>query len=721
MGGLQSSGVQHHSSSPEGAIMGSPSTDRTQDYDPSRDPARGARSSDAPASPPAQQSTTVDSPTTTESGATPALPRRPFPTIPGYEIEAELGRGGMGVVYRARHTALKRAVALKVIRGGADATDDQLQRFRIEAQAVAQLQHAHIVQIYEVGEHEGAPFCALEYVSGGSLAATIRGQPVAADRAASLLETLARAVYHAHQKGIVHRDLKPGNILLAADGAPKIADFGLAKRYEADDSNLTRTGAVVGTPAYMAPEQAAGHIKAIGPATDIYALGVILYELVTGVQPFRGDSAAAVMQMVQTVEPAPPSRIVAGIPRDLETICLKCLQKEPARRYTSALALAQDIERFRAGEPILARREGVVRKAWRLLRKRGLVIGLCVTVLAAIAIAAGLSYREFRARQATALSRTFDDQLDAADWPAGHADRLEVLVADLRGLDAELADTAQRRLLDRAGKRIREALARPRVNAEDVPAIEAHLAWLAARDADAAAPLERDLRQRLRAWQPVIQLAPPFDVVPTVFAPGAVRTEVGTEALQRSAGAPVVAITHPSRGNVRLTAMLAPGWENAQDVGLVIHHRQDADTAGYRFVVAATAPELPEDGVPSKADKTLTFQRTGRHAELRVLRNGVVLRRQTVRLPAGPLTILAERDVGQLRAQVNDLPAITFTDPIPLTGSAGTVLGILWPQRVGVARLRVDESALPPAASPLESADEAFDRGRLADALQLYN
>jgi serine/threonine-protein kinase len=302
-------------------------------------------------------------PTPPESGAGPApragpalgagLPKEPpgWPEVPGYEILGELGRGGMGVVYQARQVVLDRLVALKVIRAAELPGARERARFRDEALAVARLQHPNIVQIHDAGEHGGRPYCVLEYLDGGSLARKIGGQSQPPREAARLVATLARAVAAAHEEGIIHRDLKPANVLLAADGTPKISDFGLAKRLE-DSAGRTRTGAILGTPSYMAPEQAKGKTKEIGPAADIHALGVILYELLTGQTPFRGDSDLETLQQIVSQEPEPPSRRQEGIPGALEAICLRCLAKEPQDRYPSAQALAEDLGRFLAGEAL---------------------------------------------------------------------------------------------------------------------------------------------------------------------------------------------------------------------------------------------------------------------------------------------------------------------------------------------------------------------------------
>jgi serine/threonine protein kinase len=275
----------------------------------------------------------------------------PADGVPGFELLGELGRGGMGVVYKARQAALGRVVALKMILAGPHAAPAVVARFLAEARAVARFQHPNIVQIFEVGEAGGLPYFALEFVDGVTLAKRIARSPQDPAYAAAVAAQLARAVGYAHSQGVVHRDLKPANVLLTADGTPKVTDFGLAKFDE--DSSQTQSGQVLGTPSYMAPEQAEGRAD-VGPAADVWALGAILYDLLTGRPPFAGSSVVDTLGMVRTREPVPPGQL-ARVPRDLETICLKCLQKDPARRYESAAALADDLDRYREGKPILAR------------------------------------------------------------------------------------------------------------------------------------------------------------------------------------------------------------------------------------------------------------------------------------------------------------------------------------------------------------------------------
>jgi eukaryotic-like serine/threonine-protein kinase len=289
--------------------------------------------------------------------------------IPGYEVLGELGRGGLGIVYKARQVRLNRVVALKLILAGGPARPELLARLKREAESVARLQHPHVVQVYEAGEHQGQFFLALEHVAGGSLASRLGEEPWPAEEAAGLAETLAEAVQAAHERGVVHRDLKPENVLLTEAGVPKITDFGLAQLLRGEGSALGGTGEVTGTPAYAAPEQAAGN-REVGRAADVYGLGAILYRLLTGRPPFEGPTAADTLAQVLGQDPVPVRRLNGNVPRDLETVCMKCLEKEPQRRYTGAGELVEDLRRFLHGEPVKARPTGWATRLWRWARGR---------------------------------------------------------------------------------------------------------------------------------------------------------------------------------------------------------------------------------------------------------------------------------------------------------------------------------------------------------------
>ncbi len=349
----------------------------------------------------------------------PELHRRPaIPQfVAGYEILGVLGEGGMGVVYKARQVAPNRLVALKMMRVRFAGPEEDLARFRSEAKALGRLKHPNIVQIIEGGEHAGLPFFTLELVEGGSLDSRLGGSPLDSASAARLVRTLARAVQYAHEQGIVHRDLKPANILLgmastgsvagqgAELGLPKITDFGLAKCLHDAPGQPTQTGAILGTPSYMAPEQAGGHAREVGPWTDVYALGAILYELLTGRPPFKGATVTDTLEQVRSQDPVPPRRLQPKVPRDLETICLKCLQKDPGRRYSRAADLAADLGRYLQGEPIRARPAGLLERLVKWSRRRPTAAALAAmtsVVLLGLAVAIPWFIGHLRTRVAVA-------------------------------------------------------------------------------------------------------------------------------------------------------------------------------------------------------------------------------------------------------------------------------------------------------------------------------
>ncbi|WP_428305569.1 protein kinase domain-containing protein [Lacipirellula sp.] len=338
-----------------------------------------------------------------EAGNRPGKKARIPKRIASYEILAEIGRGGMGVVYKAEDPRLKRNVALKVILAGGHAGDVELARFQIEAESVARLKHHTFVQIYEVGSDEGLPFLALEYCGGGSLEDRIDESPLAPRESAELVAKLAEAMEYAHKAGVIHRDLKPGNVLFDENGEPKITDFGLAKKVGEDDSH-TRTVSVMGSLGYMSPEQASGHTREATPAVDVYALGAILYRLLAGKTPFEGSSTAESLQLVINGVPVPIRRLRPSCSRDLETICLKCLEKSPANRYQTAAELADDLRRFLKGEPITARAATPFEQLVSWARRNPLPSTIAVGGVVMLALLAGAmawtTYRNYQVIEA---------------------------------------------------------------------------------------------------------------------------------------------------------------------------------------------------------------------------------------------------------------------------------------------------------------------------------
>ena len=355
--------------------------------------------------------------------ATIGLAESPVASVPriryfgDYELQSEIARGGMGVVFRARQVSLNRSVAVKMILAGQLADDEGVRRFRQEAEAAASLDHPNIVPIYEVGEHDGQHYFSMGLVEGGSLARRLTEGPLTPREAAALVETVATAVQFAHERGIIHRDLKPANILLDKDGRPRVTDFGLAKRTQAGQT-MTETGQVLGTPGYMPPEQVEG--RHVGPAADVYALGAVLYACLTGRAPFVAPTAMETMLLVLGSEAVAPRQLNPGVPRDLNTIVMKCLGKDSARRYRTAAEVAEDLRRFLNDEPILARPLGLVGRAWRGAKERPLASGCALSLIGVlvIALSVGTVYRGAML-VGTAIAETIEYRHSpAASFPA---------------------------------------------------------------------------------------------------------------------------------------------------------------------------------------------------------------------------------------------------------------------------------------------------------------
>jgi hypothetical protein len=609
----------------------------------------------------------------------------------------------MGVVYKARQLSLKRTVALKMILAGSHASPEAVARFRAEAEAAARLQHPHIVQVYEIGSREGRPYFSLEYVDGGSLAARLKAGRPSPEEAAGLVQALARAVQHAHRNGIVHRDLKPANVLLTAEGAPKIADFGLAKDL-AEDGGRTASGAVLGTPAYMAPEQAGGRSRDAGPAVDVYALGAILYELLTGRPPFKGATMLETLELVRTKEPEPPSR-VCKVPADLETICLKCLAKAPADRYASALELAQDLERYAAGEPILARPESALRRLRRRLYRNRVRVTAAAVVALALAVGAALASQGLTANRVARLQGDVTAALSRPDWSPERISQVEDQIAALGRLAPADAEAARARLLQEVRAALSRTLAQPRLEPDDVTQFESTLAALAERDTAAADELRPVLRQRLSGWTTVFDLREEFDGWRSVF-PAGVSVANGRLAVAGPAGSsPRVAATAAScTGPVDVEGVFEPA-PGAGTFGVLLNYTpSDPQRTGYAVFVVPPAATPTGDGAARK---------------LLLLRNGVPLRESAFRAPGGRVALGLGREGDELRVRVDGRPVFSFFDAFGLPAGQ-TVFAMCCPADAPLVRVQARRKPLPDRPSMLESADDLYARGKYADALDAY-
>jgi len=669
-------------------------------------------------------------------------PRRPgdLGTLGPYAVEAELGRGGMGVVFRAYDDDLQRTVALKVLRPEL-ADEDGRERFVREAQAMAQIRHDHVVSVFAVVHGSaGLPFLVMEYLTGATLAELSRARHGLEPRqAAELCAQVADGLAAAHAAGLVHRDIKPGNIMLdTASRRPKILDFGLVKRLEASNGP-THHGAVVGTPSYMAPEQAAGG-EQVGPAVDVYGVGALLYELLTGRPPFLGKDVLATLRQVLHDEPVPPRRLRLAVPRDLETVCLKALAKEPARRYPSAAALGEDLRRWLRGEPIQARPAGLGERAWRWGRRyptRAALIGM--TLLAAL-----LSLAVFLTRQhmgkiqeqavqqqhITRLTQELDAGMEGAAWDPQHLRQLESLLEDLHGLSPDQAAALRQKLHQRLAEVIRGSFAiasKPRIQPEDVPPIEEMIHLLDQRAPELAQTVRQQLQDRRRDLQLVFHLQHPFKEAKTLFKGRSFEEQDQGLILKsgRNNHDPVALSQTACTRNAEMEAIFQhPTWSLPGPIGLILHGNKDG---GYRFSLEVAEPAEQDPSVPAAAP--LTFAEILKNkglVSLRIYRNKLRLLETQVPIAKvwtareGRVRLWARQAGDQLTFQCNEVKVV-FEDALPLSTKEGGVFGLYLSPGARILSVRAWDQNLPAAPSPLERGDELYAVGQLAEARLEYH
>jgi predicted Ser/Thr protein kinase len=644
-----------------------------------------------------------------------------FPTLPGYDILAELGRGGMGVVYKARDRQLRHLVAIKMPLPHCIARQQDRERFLREARAAAGLRHPNICPIHRVEEADGRPFIVLAFIQGEDLRAWMNRQPRTARACAEVVARLARAVEYAHQHGVIHRDIKPGNTMIEADtGEPVLMDFGLAKELDQQDAQLSQSGQILGTPAYMAPEQAGGHVHQVGPLADVYSLGALLYHLLCKRPPFEGN-VGEIIRKVQTEEPTPPRKLVASIHRDLETICLKALAKEPARRYASAGALAEDLERFAAGEAILARREGLFARTRRWLRRNPVAAGSLTAVLVAFVVASFVVAHVLRGNALKHQEDALRAEFNAAEWTPEFLEELEERI-DALGREAPERGPVLRQELFQAVKSWAEGLLKlPRLDEKQHEQIRSALALLEPRDGKLAEELRGRYAKRRESMDLAFRLTQPFEQLAEVFELGRDLPVQRRESALAYGGGGWVLTRVPSRGTFQLEAVFAPSWQQAPMIGLLLNGgHSGSGVDGYTFLLRA-----PEGRPPgSEARRQLSFAEA--RAEdaawtLEILRNGARLRQQPIpaaEIPAGPLRLEARHDRDRLTFQVNSLKPVEFRDLFP--PSRVGVCGLYWPAGVGLESLKGYRRGLSADPSPLERGDDLYTAGQLPEALAYY-
>jgi tetratricopeptide (TPR) repeat protein len=597
-----------------------------------------------------------------------------------------LGAGGMGEVWKAWDSVLGRWVALKFLKGG---DDEEIARFRREAQTAGRLHHPNIAAIFEVDEDQGRHYIAMQFVEGSTLLAFPRD-----DRKllARLVADAARAVQYAHEQGIVHRDLKPENVMVAArtkaGGAVEhhvyVMDFGLARVAEGA-SNFSVSGLVVGTPSYMPPEQARG--ERVGPRADVYALGATLYELLTELKPFEGPNVYETLRAVQERDPVAPRRIDPRIPADLETVVLKCLSKEPEGRYGSAQEVADDLQAFLAGESIRAKPESISRKIARKVRRHPVAVAAAALVAAGLAVGGLLASGGARDRAIAAVTRELEARCRRDAWDAASLAEARSIAARLEPLDPRVAAAARERV-----ERALSESARAAIRAGDLGKARAMIGLVA--DAEA---LRRELREREAVWTPIFTLEAPFGELDAVFPKGAVKAE--GPALS---GGGATRVASPAHAEIR--AEFAGAWRDAAELGLTLNGDRDG---GYRALLSA--PEkLAIGSAPSLV--------------LSLRRREAVLAERAV--PAsevagtGTLRLLLRREGDLLAAQVNDREPLEASDPFALAVRGN--FGLVWPPGALVVRLSASRKELPALPGPLPQGDELYVQGRFDDARARY-
>ncbi|MBI1915280.1 MAG: protein kinase [Planctomycetes bacterium] len=677
-------------------------------------------------------------PTLSYQGEDLAVPPAPdLPTLPGYETLGILGRGGMGVVYRARDVRLGHEVAIKLPLEHCLATPEYRERFLHEARAAAGLRHPNLCTVHRVDEHQGRPFIVMACVKGESLQAwRARKAPTGRD-CAEVVSRLARAVQHAHEHGVIHRDIKPANVLVDAEtGQPVLMDFGLAKDLARQDVQFTQTGQLLGTPAFMAPEQARGKAARVGPAADVYSLGGVLYHLLCGHPPFAG-TLAEVLDKVQGEDPLPPRRLNPNVHRDLEVICLKALAKDPAARYPTALALAEDLERFGAGEPIHARPEGLVARLWRKARHNvGTTVAVTAVVLAAVVV---LFVVLAAARRSAA--RDLGDEVSAcldedSAWARARVEEVEGQIDTLAREDPDAGNRLRQKLHERLAAWAGRLLSEPVLESHHHDQVKMAVSLLETRDPSRAKALQAAYEERGRRQEVFLDLKAPYDRLADVFAPaeGRVHIEAGHLALREDRGPdrdlPVLTRA-PSRAHLRLEATFDASWEKGTRLGLLFSP-DTSGTKGYALVlrtVVATpargAGVLPAEVKAGKMPAPLLSFAEGRTRNawlsLQIVKNGILVSEQRVRateLPVGPLRVEAKRAGALLSFQAGKLEPLVFQDLFPLTDAG--VCGLLWPDGGHLETLRGSRQTLPARPSPLERGDELYMNGQFDEALDYF-
>jgi len=663
----------------------------------------------------------------TSLGSQPAAAKSPGLIYLGdYEILHEIARGGMGVVYKAKHRTLGRLAAVKLIKSGELAQSEEVQRFQVEAQAAALLDHPGIVSVYESGQQGQQHYLAMAYVDGQSLWQRVKEAPLSPKVAARIMQQVAEAVQYAHEQGIVHRDLKPQNILLTKEGQPKVTDFGLAKK-QGGDSSLTATGQILGTPSYMPPEQTKGTSDQVGPLADVYSLGATMYCLLTGRPPFQAATPLETMLQVANQEPVTLRQLNPSIPRDLETICLKCLQKQPLQRYSSAGELAADLQCYLNGDPIHARPVWRVEKVWRWGRRNPAKAALSASFVVLVGFAGLTSWllqEQQRSRQVAQLTSSFEGLLDRPAADPSFIAQGESLLTALALFAPTQSEQESGRLWQAYANAIEVGVLQPKLSSDDEQLLADAVSKLSERNPDEATRLHKLLDGRRRSWRSVADLKAPFIDFATIILGDDIELEAGRLVRRgdpQSADAPPpVATSIAAAGKVRVEATFDMNWEAGKRLG--IEFRYDEQNR-YVFLVSADVPPVTESADESLARKFASEQRMNRRVKVQLLRNGVLLRSQDLELsalPPGPLRLDAQRDGDWLKIKLGNAEPLVFEDVFAIRSRVPVQFSLIWPFGGGLLDLTISTMPVAETTSPLEAGDVQFAQGDFDEAARQY-